>query len=208
MALTSCKKCSKLFDANARSCPYCGTPVAAPENAKSLQQTIKNLGFVLFMLFAISLLFELNTARKSDSASSAPVTDCQTTNCAADSLAVTDSANQSPYYTCKSRELSNYSNYVLQLMFAHAQISGLPPKSAPKTGEPDVQGEEKRMLDQYRAAAGVNTFEEALAKCYKGFGGTKVVVLYNPDNNDSIYVASETDQEEKFWLPKSRLLKR
>jgi hypothetical protein len=33
-------------------------------------------------------------------------------------------------------------------------------------------------------------------------------VLYNPKNGSSIYVSAEAGQDNKFWLPKTKLNKR
>ena len=70
---------------------------------------------------------------------------------------------------------------------------------------PQIETGDKSTLDRYRANAGVSTFEEALSKCYKGIANMNVVVQDDPKSGSSIYVASEENQEEKFWLPKARL---
>jgi hypothetical protein len=92
-------------------------------------------------------------------------------------------------------------------MVKHVGFAGNQPEISRQTGEPVMQGDEKLLLDKYRAKAGVATFEEALAKCYRGEGNLKVLVLNNPKDSDSIYVSTEANQDNKFWLPKARLYK-
>ena len=112
---------------------------------------------------------------------------------------------QEPFYSCKSNELSEYANYVLSVMLKQVEFAGVPPEVSRKTGEPAVQGNDKILLDKYRAQAGVSSFEEAISKCYRGKEDVNVVVLYNPKDSNSIYVAAEEDPKNRFWLPKARL---
>ncbi|WP_237247252.1 hypothetical protein [Sideroxyarcus emersonii] len=135
------------------------------------------------------------------------MTNCLTAECPAGTRAVTFTTRQEPFYSCKSDELSDYANYVLGVMIAHMLPTGAAPEIG-KTGEPVVQGSEKQALDRLRAKAGVSTFEEAIAKCYRGEQNQKVQVLYSPKDSDSIYVAAEEHPENKFWMPKARLLRK
>lgn len=118
---------------------------------------------------------------------------------------MTAPSQQEPYYTCKSRELSDYANYVMSLMLAQVNFAGASPKITSKTGEPDVPKSQQLILDGYRTKAGVATFEGALSKCYRGIGNMGVTVLDNPKESNSIYVRSESNHNEKFWLPKEKL---
>lgn len=209
MTLTTCKKCGKIFPSDAMSCPYCGATMANITNGDkdATNQYTGGLGIGFFLLVALFLILAVSNSKNTD-VNRAPEKNCQLYECGAGSLAITDTPKQKPYYTCKSEALSNYSNYVLDVMFANVQFTGFPPKVSNKTGEPDVQGEEKKLLGEYRTLAGVSTFEEAISQCYKGVGNTKVIVLYNPKKSNSIYVYPESNQEDKFWLPKVRLNKR
>ena len=132
---------------------------------------------------------------------------CQTSECSAGTKAVTYTSQQEPFYTCKTGELSDYANHVLGLMVLQGRFTESLPKMSATTGEPEVAGNDKYLMDRYREKAGVSTFEEALAKCYRGIGNLKVVVLYSPKESNSIYVVAEDRQENKFWLPRARLYK-
>ena len=162
------------------------------------------IGF--FLLFVVVILLLQNGYKNTVAVAETPQ-NCLAAACPAGTKAVTDTAQQKPYYTCKSSEFSDYANYVLNVMVAKAQLVGTPPQVSPKTGEPVVEGKEKSNIEKYRANAGITTFEEAIAKCYKGIGRQNVIVLYYPADSDSIYVAAEDNQEDKFWLPKARLNK-
>ena len=62
------------------------------------------------------------------------------------------------------------------------------------------------MLDSLRKRAGVATFDQAVSICTKGTGRIQVVVLNNPKDSNTIYVA--TNNKKTFWLPKTSLDKR
>jgi hypothetical protein len=211
MPLTTCKKCAKICSSSDATCPYCGAALSqhslvVSDDEKQGNFRIAVFGFFIgfFLLFAlVFMLLQNNLKRNSVDAGSTQ--SCQSVVCPAGTKAVTDTALQKPYYTCKSQEFSDYANYVLNVMLAQTQFAGVTPEISGKTGEPVVQGKEKSILDTYRANAGVSTFEEAIAKCYKGIGRQTVIVLYNPAQGDSLYVAAEENQADKFWLPKARL---
>ena len=160
----------------------------------------------LIMLVCLMFLLILNTTRKADlEADSVLLQSCTASNCLTGTRAMTSSSQQEPYYTCKSRELSDYANYVMELMLAQVNFAGASPKITSKTGEPDVTKSQQLILDDYRAKAGVSTFEGALSKCYRGIGNMRVTVLDNPKDSNSIYVRSESNPNEKFWLPRAKL---
>ena len=205
MPLTVCRKCEKIFPSGSQNCPYCGAPVqkqAVPVEKKD----ITNVLVGLIMLVCLMFLLILNTTRKTDlQADAALRQNCTASNCPTGTRAMTSPSQQEPYYTCKSRELSDYANYVMDLMLAQVNFAGSSPKITSKTGEPDVTKSQQAILDDYRAKAGVLTFEGALSKCYRGLGNMRVTVLDNPKESNSIYVRSESNHNEKFWLPKAKL---
>ncbi len=206
MALTVCKKCNKILSAGVKSCPYCGAVISQDIqfnlSAKDIRNTVVGLLLLcLLVFFLVMNIFGKNTAK----VDAPPLQTCQAAECPGGTPAVTLSARQESYYTCKSGELSDYANYVLSLMRAQAGFTGISPKLSSQTGEPEVQGSELLRLDQYRKNAGVTSFDEALSKCYRGKGRLKVIVLFNPKQGDSIYVREEENQGNKFWLPKAKL---
>jgi hypothetical protein len=223
MALITCKKCKKIVDSSAESCPYCGeaNPGGAQSDLSPRQEIIRFAGIGFFVLAVLLILLFLSSS-KNDVSNGAGSTDtntsagsvspgessCLSSDCPAGTKAVTYSTQQEPFYLCKSSELSEYANYVLSVMIKQARYAEIAPEISGKTGEPAVQGDDKLLLDKYRAKAGVSSFEQALSKCYRGRRNLKVVVLYSPTDSSSIYVAAEEDQENKLWLPKARLFRR
>jgi hypothetical protein len=214
MALITCSKCKKIIPASAASCPYCGEPY--PGGARiffgSKQDNIR--GWIIIILLALLIvLFGQWLSGKIKYGESAPPpissiqSSCLTTECPVGTEAVTVSIQQQAFYTCKSNELSEYANYVLQQMVSLSQQTGVAAEISSKTGEPVMQGKDKAILDQYRQRAHVSSFEEAISECYRGRSGQKVVVLSNPDDSKSIYVAAAADRKNAFWLPKSRLVR-
>ncbi len=203
MSLTICKKCEKIFPAGSANCPYCGALIA--KKAMQIEKKgITNVLVGLVMLACLLFLLVLNTTKKTEPRG-VLLHSCTVSNCPTGTGAVTASSEQEPYYTCKSRELSDYANYVMGLMLAQVNFAGSSSKITSKTGEPDVSQAQKPMLDAYRARAGVSTFEGALSKCYRGLGNMDVSVIENPKSGDSILVRSLSNPNEKFWLPRGKL---
>jgi hypothetical protein len=222
MPLITCKKCKKIIDSSAGSCPYCGekNPGGAQSDLNLRQGIFRFAGIGLIVL-AVLLIFLFLWSPKNDmtngtspdraSGSNAAVlsaaSNCRNAECPAGTKAVTYATQQEPFYLCKSSELSEYANFVLGVMVKQARYAEVAPSISGKTGEPAAEGDDKLLLDKYRAKAGVLSFEEAISKCYKGRRDMKVIVLYSPADSSSIYVAAEDDQENKLWLPKARLFR-
>lgn len=221
MPLIVCKKCRKIIPSSAETCPYCGEakPGEASVDSNSKQANIRNAGIGILIFVLLTVLFaqwisqndESNETRPESEAPAGSVSpsksSCLSSECPAGTKAITYTTQQEPFYSCNSSELSEYANYVLSLMIKQVRYGEVAPEISSKTGEPAVQGDDKLLMDKYRAKAGVSSFEEAIAKCYRGRGNSKVVVLYSPKDSNSIYVAPEENQENKFWLPKARLFR-
>lgn len=223
MSLLICRKCKKIITSDTEPCPYCGEAdpgghhqvEAEPQQQDGLRNA--GLGFFAFAVLLI-LVFEWFSNNNQTNGSgqsadnnaivdSAAQTSCLASECAVGTKTVTRATIQDPFYLCKSAEFSEYANFVLSVMVKQARFADIAPEVS-KSGEPLVQGDDKLLLDKYRAKAGVTTFEQAIAKCYRGRGNLKLVVLYSPKDSNSIYVAAEEDQEDKYWLPKARLFRR
>ena len=215
MALINCKKCRKIISSDIEQCPYCGEK--DPGDTRAGFRPAKgesSYGWFGFVVMALLIILLVQWYFRNDASKPAGEPDTVTSNkatclaaaCQAGAKAITINKQQEPFYTCKSNELSEYANYVLQMMISIIQATGVSPEISGKTGEPVLQGKEKLAIENYRAKAGVASFEEAISKCYRGRAGQKVVVLYSPGDSKSIYVAAEEDPKNKFWLPKSRLV--
>lgn len=224
MSLLICRKCKKIITSDTEPCPYCGEADPGGHQVESEpaepQAGLMSMGLVLFVFAALLILvFEWfsNNDRSNGSgqgtdnygaANSSSQTSCLASECAAGTRTVTRASIQEPFYLCKSVELSEYANFVLSVMVKQASFADVAPEVSTKTGEPMAQGDDKLLLDKYRAKAGVSTFEQAISKCYRGRGNLNLVVLYSPKDSNSIYVAAEKNQEDKYWLPKAHLFRR
>jgi len=129
---------------------------------------------------------------------------CSVIDCPAGTKAMTYASKDDPYYSCPSKELSEYSNLIIGLTFMAVQFDGKTPNISGKTGEPEFQGETKQMIDAYRNRAGVATFAQAVKQCKKGANKLKVVVLSDPEEAESSYVIIEKNNNT-YWMPKSHL---
>lgn len=217
MALLVCKKCKKLITSKVEPCPYCGeVNEGGPRRDLSPKGvSLRNAGMGFFVLAVVLILLfqwtSSGTKAIPASGANAPASvapskpSCLSSDCPTGTSAVTNTTPQDPFYLCKTDGLSEYANFVLNMMIKQDRYAEIVPSA--KTGELALQGDEKLLLDKYRAKAGAASFEDALSRCYRGLGGEKVVVLYSPADSSSIYVADAEVPENKFWLPKARLFR-
>lgn len=215
MALINCKKCNHIYDSQANACPYCGTSVRGknPVASNDKYLLIRNISIGVFSIAMLAIMLFFNAGKndanrqeiKNDNVVTPLKKSCLIAECPAGTKAITRVSPQDSFYTCNSNELSEYANLVLNIMVAHNQLPGPAPKISRATGEPLVDENEQSLMDKYRGKANVASFEQALAKCYKGHGNINVVVLYDPPESGSLLAAPEDNQEDKFWLPKAKL---
>ncbi len=130
-------------------------------------------------------------------------TSCQVKKCFAGDQVISFATKKDPFFACSSMELSEYTNTVLGLIAISIQFTGHLPNISDKTGDPIVQGETKTLLDNLRAAAGVQTLDQALHNCMQGIGKRKLIVLNFPESADrgSMYV-TDTLRKLSYWMPK------
>ena len=216
MPLLVCKKCKKLITSNVEPCPYCGE-VNDQQPRRDLSPkafSIRSAGIGFFLLAVLLILFyQLTSSGTRTIPASATATasvaqarpSCLSSECATGTRAVIETSPQDPFYLCKTDGLSEYANFVLNLMLKQDRYADIVPST--RFNELAVQGSEKSLMEKYRAKAGVASFEDAISKCYRGLGGVNVVVLYSPSDSGSIYVAAADNQENKFWMPKARLFR-
>lgn len=137
---------------------------------------------------------------------------CSVKSCDVGDNLVTYATKSEPYYACPTRELSEYTTLVLGMVSTHLTITGKLPNISDTTGEPeyldtkDGPNQTRLMLDHFRKAAGVRTFDQATAACKVGKAGMKVAVMNNPSDKQVIWVRGA--KNETFWLPKSHVDKK
>lgn len=131
---------------------------------------------------------------------------CSIVSCDAGEKATTYIEKGEFYFACPTKELSEYIATLYGLVSATYQITGKLPNISPETGEPEYQGQTKEMIDALRSDAGVSTYDQAQALCAKGKAKIQVMVMNNPEDAMSIWVAGAN--QKPFWMPKSFLNKR
>ncbi|HWT68082.1 MAG TPA: hypothetical protein VN214_03100 [Pseudomonas sp.] len=131
---------------------------------------------------------------------------CTAVDCSAGAKAVTYAQKDDAYYACPTFELSDYVNGVMGFVSMTYGVTGKLPNVSPKTGEPEYTGQTKDMIDSWRTAANVSTFDEGIAKCSEGKNKVQVIVMNSPDSGLSVWVADQ--KQNTFWLPRGHLFKR
>lgn len=131
---------------------------------------------------------------------------CSVVSCSPGDKAVTYSTKSDYYFACPTQELSEYVSNVLGAASASYQLTGKRPNISPLTGEPELKGEWKQMIDTLRMNSGASTFDQAQALCSKGKSKLAVTVMNNPELGGSIWVSGA--DKKPFWMPKAFLDKR
>lgn len=126
--------------------------------------------------------------------------ECTFDTCKAGTRALTYYQKTDPYYICPTREIGNYVTTVIGLMAMQAILGVGMPNISDKTGEPEYTGQTKTMVDGLREKAGVQTFDQALARCSAGADKRLVVVLNMPEDLMVAYVEDER-RKLAFWMP-------
>jgi hypothetical protein len=131
---------------------------------------------------------------------------CTVKSCASGDRGLTHSNKADPYYACPTRQLANYTNFVIGIAAASYELSGRLPNISDATGEPEFEGKTKDVLDGMRADAGVRTFDQAVAMCRKGADKVRVTVMNSP-GTDSVIWVKDQKSGQSFWMPKIHLNK-
>lgn len=109
------------------------------------------------------------------------------------------------YYACQTREISDYTNITLGLIQISYLLGGTLPNISPVTGEPEYQGKTAELIRVLRINAGVETFDQAVARCQDGKRGQKLIVSNFPDKGLSVWVFVDGRPEVSFWMPSAHL---
>lgn len=131
---------------------------------------------------------------------------CLVSACNPGDKAVTYSTKSDFFYACQTKELSEYTNTAIGMSAVTYQMTGKLPSISPQTGDPELPGENGKLIATLRSAAKVQTFDDALKLCSTGKNKQSVLVMNNPEESGSIWVA--TQDQKTFWMPKSFLSKR
>lgn len=131
---------------------------------------------------------------------------CVAAACNPGDKAVTYSTKSDFFYACQTKELSEYTNTAVGMAAVAYQMTGKLPNISPKTGDPEMQGENAKLIATLRSAAKVESFDEALRSCSTGKNKQNVLVMNNPEDSSSIWVS--TQDQKTFWMPKAFLNKR
>ena len=131
---------------------------------------------------------------------------CLVSACNPGDQAVTYATKSDFFYACPTKELSDYTNTVIGLASVMHQLTGKLPNISPETGDPELDGENGKLIATLRSSAKVATYDEALGKCASGKNKQNVLVMNNPEDSTSIWVS--TQNQKTFWMPKGFLNKR
>ena len=213
MSLLVCKKCKKLITSTAEPCPYCGeiNDAGQQRGVSPGIVSVKSVGIGFFAVVVLLIFFFQLTSGGTRAVPAAVGPNVQTepsclsSECPTGIRALTNTSPQDAFYLCKTEGLSEYANFVLNLMLKQDRYAEIVPST--RFNELAVQGDEKALMEKYRAKAGAASFEDAISKCYRGLDAVSVLVLYSPSNSGSIYVAAADNQDNKFWMPKARLFR-
>ena len=152
-----------------------------------------------------SIVAALVLAGATTTAAAAEPEQCTNLSCKAGSHARTFADKSDPYYACPTEALSDYIAAVIGITSIKLAAGALPNVSD-KTGEPELTGKTKAVVDGYRAEAKVRSLDEAVARCEPGTNKRGVTILNMPTAADAIsaYVLDDSRQKT-FWLPIAHL---
>jgi hypothetical protein len=144
-------------------------------------------------------------ASASSLAGAADPESCTNLSCKAGSHARTFADKSDPYYACPSKELSDYITTVIGITALNV-AAGTMPNVSDKTGEPELSGKSKAVVEGYRSEAKVRSLDEAVARCEAGANKRAVTILNMPVSPTAIsaYVLDEA-RNKTFWLPIAHL---
>lgn len=129
---------------------------------------------------------------------------CSIATCDAGTKVRSYATQSEPHFACKTKELSEYTNYVLGLLAFSKMMSGRMPNLSPVTGDPEQEGQSKVILDTLRSEAKVRTFDQALTMCERGRNGIQLLVANNPKDSQSMWVF-DVKRNLNYWVPKSAM---
>jgi hypothetical protein len=125
---------------------------------------------------------------------------CTLETCKAGAHAITYATKNEPYYSCPRRELTDYVSFILGVVAIDATM-GIVPNISDQTGEPEVKGDTKAILDNLRSRAQVTSADDAVALCQSGKNGRKVLVINVPDDALLAVYVHDLKANTNFWMP-------
>ena len=125
---------------------------------------------------------------------------CTADTCAPGTKVVVTLDKGDTAFACDTEEKSVYTNTVLGMVSFMQQMTGKLPNISPATGEPEVEGDSKALLDSLREKAGVGTFDEAVKYCKNEKQINKKKFMILNIKHESEYAWAGIDKM-KIWLP-------
>jgi hypothetical protein len=129
---------------------------------------------------------------------------CSLIECGAGSNVITQADKENFYYACPTMEIGSYVTYVFGVTTMIYGVTGKLPNISPQTGEPEQEGQSKKIIEGLRNRAKVTTFDQALSTCKKGKNGIALVVANNPKAEIVEWVFNRKTHES-YWVPKSSI---
>lgn len=156
--------------------------------------------------FFLLIAFSLTTPAIADDGSKS----CARNSCAVGETVTTYATKSEQYYACPTKELADYTTFILGTIAAQYELTGTLPNISQKTGEPEYLDDSRgpnmtrRIIERFRNQAHVATFDQAVAQCSPGRGKTRVMVMNVPAESTSVWVV-ESKTKKSYWMPRSNL---
>ena len=104
-------------------------------------------------------------------------------------------------YACSSKELADYTNYVVGLVAIQAAV-GAAANINPQTGDIESSGATGLIQTLLRERAGVATFDDALSKCLIVNRTVRLKIANDGGNSTNAWAAPASVGAAPMWYPK------
>jgi len=126
--------------------------------------------------------------------------DCSKVACSSGSRVVAKGGPVDIYYGCESPAQAEYVNFVVLMIGILVATKGTSNISQ-ATGEPDLAGDNKVLLDRLRAKANVATVGEAIAHCAR-VQKNALATVFDAGSGSSVMRIGDPPPKRAYWLPK------
>ena len=125
---------------------------------------------------------------------------CSNAACSIGSRVVTKGGSVDIYYGCESPAQAEYVNFVVLMIGTLVATKGTSNIST-ATGEPELAGDNKVMLDRLRAKASAATVGEAIAHCTR-VQKNALATVFDAGSGSSVMRIGDPPPKRAYWLPK------